>query len=172
MWHRKCLNHGIRIFITWHCKCYQRKQLRSCDIICLFVSAEKNTHFNTGLPCLYRNHCHLSPEEELIDNNPTPRWCWNRYEMVFSGLVIFGNLQSSDIMVWGVIRVWRVGCNQVKTAPSLGDNRCQIEDKHCADHWNCNMLQDNKFLDFDFDCSRTHSVLSTETVTLLKTISF
>ena len=53
---------------------------------------------------------------------------------VFSGLLIFGNLQSSDIMVWDVITVWRVGCNQVKTAPSLEDNCCQIEDKQCADH--------------------------------------
>ena len=39
--------------------------------------------------------------------------------------------QFRDIMVWDVIRVWRVGCNQVKTAPSLEDNRCQIEDKQC-----------------------------------------
>ena len=66
---------------------------------------------------------------------------------VFSGLVIFGNLQSSDIMVWDVITVWRVGCNQVKTASSLEDNRCQIEDKQRADHCNSDMLQDKKFSD-------------------------
>ena len=54
--------------------------------------------------------------------------------------------QFRDIMVWDVIRVWRVGCNQVKTAPSLEDNRCQIEDKQSADHWNSNMVTDNSIL--------------------------
>ena len=50
-------------------------------------------------------------------------------------------------MVWDVIRVWRVGCNQVKTAPSLEDNRCQIEDKQSADHWNSNMVTDNSIFE-------------------------
>ena len=48
--------------------------------------------------------------------------------------------QFREDTVWDVIRVWRVGCNQVKTAPSLEDNRCQIEDKQSADHWNSNMV--------------------------------